>query len=125
MRDQFAKVEAAREKLEASPGDPEASTIMGRYYCFSRGDWPRGLPLLANSDDAALQSLAKRELADPTDADAEVAVGDGWWDLSEKLPARYRRSARLHAAEWYQNALAGLRGLTRTRIEKRLAELGL
>jgi hypothetical protein len=123
MRDQFAKVESARQKLEATPDDPEASTLMGRYYCFNRGDWPRGLPLLAAGDDAALKSLAKRELADPEDATGEVAVGDGWWDIAEKLPARHRRITRLHAAEWYENARAGLSGLTRARVEKRLAEL--
>src|SRR5690606_28208364 len=43
----WAKAEEARKVLEDSATDPEANEVVGRYLCFVRGDWERGLPHLA------------------------------------------------------------------------------
>ena len=105
----FLKEEHAKAKL----GDAEA---MGRFYCFCKGDWEKGLPLLA-ALKSPLGALAGQDLA----GEAAGAVGDGWWDLAEKEkhPIRKQR-LRDRARARYEEALPTLGGLDRVRVEKRL-----
>ena len=61
------------------------------------------------------------DLADPAGASQQAAVGDGWWDLSEKetVPAvKERLRARAHA--WYEKAFRALAGLNKAKVDKRL-----
>ena len=71
--------------------------------------------------DGPLKALANQELfADPADA---VKVADGWWDLSDKEPD-LARQLRWHAAEGYRSMLPKLTGLTKAKVQERLAEAG-
>ena len=75
---------AARQRLETAPDDPEACLVVGRWSCFRQDDWDAGLKLLAKGSDAALKSLAAKELESKPSAAAErVARGDAWWDMAE------------------------------------------
>jgi hypothetical protein len=89
-----------------------------------RKEWPRGLPLLAKGNDAILQSLAQKDLANPSTVAAQLEVADGWWDQAEKQrdPAAKRRVAS-RARTWYEQALAGAAGLQKAKVEKRLEEI--
>jgi hypothetical protein len=112
----------ALTNLRTNPEDSSANLAVGRFYCFLKGDWARGLPMLAKSSDPRLQSLAEN------DASAERApavLGDAWWALADKEPGPARLQIQRHACSWYQKALAETTGLTRTRIEKRLNEVEL
>lgn len=111
--------------LAETPRDPGANLLVGKYYCLAKGQWDKGLPMLARGDDAALKALAATEIAKPKTNDQMIELGDEWWDFAEKNFPAAKLQARLHAAEWYRKALPQATGLTKTRIEKRLRELDI
>jgi hypothetical protein len=112
----------ALEKLKTAPDDPAANLAVGRYTALLRGDWERGLPLLAKGDDAKLAALAKAALAGPADANARAKLADGWWDLAQAESGLAKTILAERAADDYQLALPGLTGLERVLAEKRMAE---
>jgi WD40 repeat protein len=87
-----------------------------------RGQWAKGLPLLAKGKDDQLKALAVKDLGHPKAAKKQVEVGDGWWSLSEKEkpPMQWRLQER--AAHWYEQALPDLSGLSAVRLKKRIEE---
>ncbi len=115
LKEEYPRAKAAIEK--PGTGDAEAA---GRFLCFCKGDWGRGLPLLATLK-TPLGELAGKDLAGPADAEARVVVADGWWDLAEKErhPIRKQRLQE-RARQHYAEALGTLGGLPRLRVEKRL-----
>jgi WD40 repeat protein/serine/threonine protein kinase len=114
---------AARVTLKENPDDPSANRALGKYLCFRKGAWDRGLPLLRKADDAALRDLAEADAARPTEAADQVKVGDAWWDLAVKKPELGSTQLRRRAASWYRQALPGLAGLTHDRIADRIKEV--
>ena len=56
---QERKSKNSREACAALQQDPEEpageSCSVGRYLCFSKGDWEKGLPLLARGSDETLK----------------------------------------------------------------------
>ncbi len=40
-------------------GTPQANLVVGRYLCFTKGDWKKGLPLLALGSDADAQGARR------------------------------------------------------------------
>jgi hypothetical protein len=122
LHKEYEAAQAALNVLKEKPGDAEANRVAGHYACFRKGDWGRGLPRLAWGDDAALQALARKDLARPRAAAAQVEVGDGWWELAESQSVPDPALVRRRAAWWYKQALPGLTGLTQARAEKKVAE---
>lgn len=117
---EFNALAPHRAALAKNADDPEANLALGRYYCFTKAQWPKGLPHLAKSSDAALAKLAAKELTAPKEPLDIVALADGWWDLAEKSPAATKPTIARHAAVWYQQAADGLQGITLTRIQQRI-----
>jgi hypothetical protein len=116
---------ASEEKLKTTPNDPAANLVVGSFLCLTKGDWQKGLPMLALGSDTALQSLAKEELAGAKTADALVKLADGWWGLAinERDPRHHRLIQ--HAAWLYiQAKTAGLTGLHLVLADRRIAEAG-
>jgi len=110
--------------LEDSPIDPSASLTAGRFLCFFRGDWRKGIPLLALAKDQDLQALAVRELKEPRKQENQVALADAWWDLAATREGREKEGAMLRAGAWYKLAEThGSSGLLNTKIETRLREI--
>jgi len=124
-RKQLHETFAAAEKtLAQKPDDPEANRVSAAYYCLVKHDWPRGLPLLLKGDDETLKGLAQAEsAAAPGSAPDQVALGDRWYEAVSADEQSASQLARARAVFWYQRALPGLTGLTRSKVEKRLAEL--
>lgn len=124
LRDQkkeYAKAESAIKKLAENPADPEANLAAGKYYCFARQDWARGIPMLARGSDARLAEIADREASDPADPKAALELGDLWWGWSEKAsPARDRQAAQERSIRWYEAAIPKLSALEKARAEKRI-----
>jgi hypothetical protein len=118
----FAEVKPALKALAERPGDPDACLAVGRFYCFGRGDWERGLPLLAKGRDAALKGLAEKDLGSPEEAMERYAVGNGWWEWGEKEKLSVLEKTRVlqRTAQWFELALPGLSGLYKTAAERRL-----
>src|SRR5262249_49638139 len=70
LQKEFAAAKEAAETLKTKEDDPAANALTGRYLCLRKGDWDKGLPHLAKSDDPALAALAKKDLEKPTTAAA-------------------------------------------------------
>lgn len=106
-----------------APG-PAANLAMGKFYCFEKGDWDRGLPMLAKAEDVSMGPLARMDLATMTASELALPCADGWWKISESLTGRAKSVVRYHAAELYRNALDALKGLEKLKIEHRIADIG-
>jgi hypothetical protein len=116
----FREVKRAADKLEEDPTDPDANLAVGRYRCLVKGDWDNGLPMLALGSDAVLKDLAVTELGVVATEEQQAELADRWWELAKKEEGRHQRLIREHAASWYQNAIAGLKGLSKSRAESRI-----
>ena len=106
-----------------SPDDAALNLKAGSYLCFARGDWSAGLPMLAKGSDDELSSLARADLERPTDSAARIAIADSWYGKSKGMTGALKIHALARACAWYREALPGLTGFTKMRIEKRLGEL--
>jgi formylglycine-generating enzyme required for sulfatase activity len=114
--------------LEKNPTDLAANLAAGRQLCFVKGDWDRGVPMLALGSDAQLKAVAAKDLAGAKSAEEQAALGHAWWALAEKLQGPERDALRLRAGFWYQQAeptLAGsLPGLIVNQRLEALSKLG-
>ena len=62
------------QKLKTSPDDPAANLAVGSYLCFSKGEWEKGLPMLAKGSDANLKQLADLDMSRPTSAEDVIRL---------------------------------------------------
>jgi hypothetical protein len=115
-------VKLAEEELKRHPDDPDANLAVGKFLCFVKGDWDGGAPHLSRGADRDLAAAAKLDLARPSEPNAQLAVGNAWWDLSQDPKPGLKATAR-RAATWYRKALPALSGLQRLSTEKRLSEV--
>ncbi len=120
---EFADVKEAIGKLEKEPNDPDANLRAGTYYCFLKGNWAAGLPMLARGSDAKLKLQAEKDLENPTDAAACMAVADGWWDIADTQNEAAKGHVQVRASEWYSKAIPGSTGLAKAKAEKRLGDV--
>jgi hypothetical protein len=116
----FAKYRTALRKVESNPADADANLVVGRYACLIKGDWNRGLSLLARGADATMKALANRDMKNPEDASEQVELADAWWDVGESADEIYRRQALGRAAYWYSEAIPRLQGLTLAKARDRV-----
>ena len=84
--------------------------MLGKYLCFAKDDWEKGLPMLALSSNASLKALAEKDLQGAATALGRVRLGDAWWPLHGKQRAAY----------WYEKAMPGLEKLERDRLAGRV-----
>ena len=100
---QERKILKSQKTLETKPDDPEANEAVGKYWCFVKGDWEKGLPFLSKAKDQKLREAAGYELGSielPKEAESpltgavvdfgeaaavELVKGDIWWELAKKL----------------------------------------
>jgi hypothetical protein len=123
LKFEFDKTKPDREVLKNKPDDPSAAERVGRFLCLFKGDWSAGLPLLVKGKDEKLVALARKDLDNPETAAARIELGDAWFDLAATSDKDLQPELQLRAQHWYKLAIGDLTGLTRTRIEKRMAEI--
>jgi len=119
----FSAAKGAFQTLEEKPVDPEANLTAGSYLCFMKGNWDKGIPMLALGKDGETTKLAIKELEGVTDVAGQVALGDGWWALSETKDGLAKERLRERAAVWYRLASPKLAGLAKSKVEKRISEI--
>jgi hypothetical protein len=109
--------------MEDAPTEPAANLAAGRYLCLVKGDWERGVAMLALGSDEPLKSVAVMELRGAETAEKQAAIGDAWWDVAEAREGQDRDLLRLRAGSWYRRAAPQLAGLAGLRIKQRLEEI--
>ncbi len=123
LEEQWKAVQSAIETLKTNADDPAANLTVGKYLCFVKGDWQRGLAHLTKSADPPFAAVVAGEQQKPADAQACLELGDAWWDLVRDAEDFEKQPIVARACHWYRRSLAaGLAGLERKRIEKRLQE---
>ncbi|HVR86252.1 MAG TPA: hypothetical protein VMU54_18160, partial [Planctomycetota bacterium] len=122
LKNKFDAVRKARETLSANPDDGPANAAVGEYLCLVRGDWAAGLPHLSKGE-GRFRDLARMDLSDPQKADEQAAVGDGWWEASERERGRSQENVRRRAIYWYELASPRLSGLLQAKVHQRMLSL--
>jgi hypothetical protein len=123
LRARADAVRKAEETLQRDANNPGANGLVGRYECLVRGDWEKGLPLLAKSD-SPLKAAAALDLAAPTEPAKQIEAGDAWWTASEGETGTAKQNLRGRALHWYGKALSKATGLTKLKLENRFQEMG-
>jgi hypothetical protein len=116
--------EFGKIRIESMLGEirPEEHLALGRFRCFLKGDWAKGIPDLVAGGDPGLNALAEADLKAQADAALAEAAADGWAEWARKQPAKPRGQAMARAVWLYRSAVETASGVARLRIEKRLAE---
>ncbi len=123
LRDEFKPVKYHLKTLDSRPGDPAANLAVGIYRCFVRGDWTRGLPMLAKGSDAAVAAAARKEMAGAEGPAAEAALGDAWRETGEKKTGTLRTRCYTRALYWYEKASDEITGIDRLKVENQIEAL--
>jgi WD40 repeat protein len=106
-------------RLDKNPNDPRANVEMGKFECFQKGEWARGLPMFVLGNDNSLASLAEKELDRPTDPGLQAKLGEDWLDYAPDART-FRSRAAERANFWFRTALPGLSGSEKAQAEERL-----
>jgi hypothetical protein len=119
----YADIPEALAKLDIEPDDPDANLAVGKYHCFFKGNWDRGLPMLALGSDEKLKELAVMELRDVPDPEGQVSLGHAWWEMASARNGVAKKQLEGRAAHWYRKALPRLKpGLKKDIVIARLPE---
>ena len=122
----FEKIGKYLKTLEKTPRDRKACLAVGKYYCVAKGDWKRGLPLLAAGDDASLAVLAAHDNESVLKPVDQLAIADRWWQCSQKVTdANERIAYQLRAREWMLKAGPEANDKSRATIDLRLKQVPL
>ena len=96
--------------LNADPVNPEANAAQGKFLCFVKDDWDKGVLMLALGNVPELKAIAEKEL-DELSPVPPLQIADGWWKLAEKQQGIIKTRMCRWAARWYRQALPELSGL--------------
>lgn len=121
----FDKAQQAAEQLAQNPDHPQANLAVGVYTALVKGDWSRGLPLLAKGSDTRLRTLAEAELAlGATPAVADMAkLGEQWRAAIRAVESPLQGAVARRALFWYEQALPRAEGFAKTYLQQRIAAL--
>lgn len=117
LRDEFKAVAAALKTLAEKPEDPAANLVVGAYRCFARGEWAKGLPLIAKGGDASAAAAAKKDVESPIDPAEQASTADRWKEAAGKRTGASRVRYETRALHWYEKAVDGLAGPARLKAE--------
>jgi hypothetical protein len=125
LQKEFARWEPFANRLTKIADDAEANLEMGKYYALVKGNWERGLPLLAKGSPGALKNLAAGDIAAPEASKAKKAVALGWYLLATNKASdpAMTTQALLRAFHWYQENLADASDSERINIEGKLKDI--
>ncbi len=109
----YEQVKGDAQRLHADPKDPQANLAVGKFFCFVKNDWRKGLAMIAAASDPQLSALAARDLEDlaqsdpqkPTAMEVKLNLADSWWDVAEKSAPQDQPGCRERAKYWYLKAL--------------------
>jgi predicted Ser/Thr protein kinase len=118
------RISAVRTDREALGKDAADDEEFGQFLCFSKGDWDRGLPMIAAGEESPYRTIAKRDLARPADSAGRVSVADGWLEAAASTDKkRWAERMKERAWAWLSAARSGATAAQRRTIETKLQEL--
>lgn len=106
IRRPFDQLKPSLETLENNPEDAVANTAVGRFYCFVKGDWQRGLPHLARGNHLRQKQLSERELAEERLPEETFAIAEGWFSLADDEEALLPSSISRQQEQILRHALS-------------------
>ena len=118
----YNNVKGSLAKLEITPDDADDNLKVGEFYCFTKGDWDRGLTYLARGGKERYRELAKRDLHERATPTEQRALGDAWFAASRSA-GTLKPVLAGRAAHWYTLALPQLAASDRPAVEERLREI--
>jgi len=107
-------------ELQKSFEGAKSEEERGKFYCFRKGDWTRGMPFLAKSQNEGLAAVAKKDMTKPADANDQVSLADAWFDLAEKANADDKKGMLRRAYWWYWQCVEAVSGLNKAKVEQRM-----
>jgi len=110
------KLAKAEETLRRKPDDTSSNDFVGRHWCFTKNNWPKGLPYLAKGGAMGFWTTAKQELELSTGKPASNAGGlvrlaQNWWKIASKSSLSTPSEAaaiKKHSAEIYTRSVDSL-----------------
>jgi hypothetical protein len=120
-KEEWKRTAPDREALKQDPSDEKANRAVGRFLVLYKGDFERGLPLLATSGDKALAAAATADLKQKKSSAEMLAVGDSWSNVAKAFSPRTASQER--AAYWYRQARSLTDFADRSRIDAKLDPL--
>lgn len=115
LQSAFPRVPSQNDKLPV-----HHKLALGQFYCFKKGDWSKGLLLLAETEHPFLKNLAINEIASPSDAPRQYQLAEDWWKYSGRGPHRVESVER--AIYWFRLALDSLDGKDKATALQRIME---
>ncbi len=104
LRQAYEQIRDAARTLSDKPTDPQVNLALGKFYALAKGDWDRGLTLLAHGSDAKLKDLAVTDLAIPASAEAAVDLGNRYKVEANSESGAARTNLLCRACYWYEQA---------------------
>ncbi|MBC8869994.1 MAG: hypothetical protein H8E44_11280 [Planctomycetes bacterium] len=125
LRVEYELVEKAQSELERDDANPDARWTVGRWFCFIKNDWDRGLGYLASANDASIREIAHRELQGVSvDAAERIALANSWWNVAQNVDEDIRHGVLLRARHWYtQIDRNSLSGFEQDKTDQRVARI--
>lgn len=120
LRREFSRIEEDMQVLKDKPDDPRANLQVGKYLALYRGEWDKGLPMLAKGSEQRLADLAKAELSIKKDAESLIAMGDQWAEAAAGESGLVGNAMRERANHWYRQALPKVAGLERSALREKM-----
>ncbi len=102
----FAQWQPFADRLLKNPSDAEANCEMGKFQAFLKGNWERGLPLLAVGTKGPLQDIAALDLAEPKDPKKVQHLAQQYFDQAQKYQGMMQINLLLRSYHWYEQMLA-------------------
>lgn len=120
QQQEYARWKPFAERLAKNHQDAEANLEMGKYQAFVKGNWDKGLPLLAKGSDTALRQLAALDLAEPREGKKQVELAAQWLEVANRLKGALEAETLLRSYHWYVQALADLDADKRGEVDQRM-----
>jgi WD40 repeat protein len=121
LQKEFARWQPFADKLAKNPKDEQANLEMGKYHALIKGNWERGLPMLARGGKGLLQKVAGRDL---TESELPITMADDWHLLASRMTDEpMKTQALLRAYHWYQESYPTADEKWKAFIDERIKEI--
>ncbi len=120
---EWERAQTAQASLKDNPEDAAANLALGKYLALRKGDWDKGLPLLAKGGDDSLAALAREDLKNPSEVKAQADLADSWYTAANKESEATKPVLQHRALYWYRQALPQATALLQTKINERIKQL--